>query len=406
VKKYPEAGLYDPKVIRTFFLEFPKQDWEAELGDFYGTDVELPAKLTVDGKVYPDVGVHFRGASSYFTVGSGKKRSLNISTDFGKEGQNIGGYHTLNLLNAHTDPTFLRTILYYQVAGSLFPSPKANFVRLVINGESWGLYINSQQFNKDFLRDTFQTTEGSRWKVPGSPRARGGLNYLGEDPEPYKKIYEIKSKDDPKSWDALINLCKILNQTPADQLEKKLSTVLDLDGVLKWLALENALINSDGYWIRTSDYNLYLDPKGKFHIVPHDANETFRAPGGPRGGDRAENPGVRLDPLAGADDPEKPLLNKLLEVPALKSRYLGYVKSIAEEWLDWKKLEPIIRDYQALIETDIKSDTRKLYSYEAFLKGVAAQNSPDDPTSLKTFAQDRRKYLLEHPLIVPAKVSK
>ena len=25
------------------------------------TDVEVPAKLTVDGKTYPDVGVHFRG---------------------------------------------------------------------------------------------------------------------------------------------------------------------------------------------------------------------------------------------------------------------------------------------------------------------------------------------------------
>ena len=31
------------------------------------------------------------------------------------------------------------------------PAPKANFVRLVINGENWGIYANVQQFNKDFL---------------------------------------------------------------------------------------------------------------------------------------------------------------------------------------------------------------------------------------------------------------
>ena len=31
--------------------------------DFHGTDVEVPAKLIVDGKTYDDVGVYFRGAS-------------------------------------------------------------------------------------------------------------------------------------------------------------------------------------------------------------------------------------------------------------------------------------------------------------------------------------------------------
>ena len=36
-----------------------------KLEDFHGTDVDVPAKLTVDGKTYPDVGVHFRGMSSY-----------------------------------------------------------------------------------------------------------------------------------------------------------------------------------------------------------------------------------------------------------------------------------------------------------------------------------------------------
>lgn len=103
------------------------------------------------------------------------------------------------------------------------------------------------------------STKGARWKVPGSPRGRGGLEYLGEDAEPYKRIYEIKSKDNPKSWEALIQLCKTLTETPAAQLEKALAPMLDLEGVLKFLAWESALASADGFYARASDYDLYPD---------------------------------------------------------------------------------------------------------------------------------------------------
>src|SRR5687767_4952455 len=116
VKVYSSEPLYDPKVLRTLFLEFEDADWEKELAEFYRTDVELPAKLMVDGKTYPDVGVHFRGQSSFMMVPEGRKRSLNISLNFLHDGQRLGGYRTLNLLNSNGDPTFLRAVLYQLVA--------------------------------------------------------------------------------------------------------------------------------------------------------------------------------------------------------------------------------------------------------------------------------------------------
>ena len=406
VKTFPDAGLYDPQIVRTLFLEFENPDWESELADFYHTDVEVPAKLTADGKTFRDVGVHFRGASSFFTVSTNRKRSLNLSLDFVHEDQRLAGYRTLNLLNSHTDPTFLRTILFYQIARAYIPAPKANYVRVVINGESWGIYINAQQFNKDFTRDWFNSAAGRRWKVPGSPRGDGGLVYLGDDAAEYKDRYEIKSKDDAKSWDELIRLCRVLNETPADKLEAALEPLLDIDGTLKFLALENALINNDGYWTRASDYNLYQDDKGRFHLVPHDVNETFRQPQGPgmrRGGEGGgERAGVKLDPFAGSDDTNKPLLNKLLAVPKLRERYLGYVRQIAREWLDWKKLEPIATQYQQLIAADVQSDAHSLYPFDAFRKSVledieeAGMRGPRQSISLKSFAEQRRAYLLEY----------
>jgi hypothetical protein len=405
VTSFPDAPLYAPDVLRTLFLDFENADWEKELADFNNTDVEVPAKLTVDGKVYRDVGVRFRGASSFFTVGEGWKRSLNLSVDFAHKDQRLGGYRTLNLLNSHTDPTFLRTVLYYEIAREYLAAPRANYVRVVINGESWGVFVNSQQFNSEFAREAFGSAKGARWKVPGSPRGDGGLAYHGNDPAEYRKRYEIKSKDTASSWTNLIRLCRVLNETPLDRLEKELAPLLDIDGTLKFLALENVLINSDGYWIRASDYNLYQDEKGRFHLVPHDANETFRAAGGPgmRGGSSGR--GVELDPMAGAEDANKPLLSRLLAVPSLKQRYLGHVRAIAEQWLDWGRIQPIAIRYQALIADEVKADTRKLYPFEAFQKGVAEDIQEEGPRgprttmSLKSFVEQRRAYLLAHPQV-------
>jgi len=440
VKSYPaSAGLYDPAVLRTIFLQFENADWEKELAAFHNTDVEVPATAVVDGRTYKNVGVHFRGMSSYMMVPEGLKRSLNLAFDFVDDKQELDGYRTLNLLNANGDPTFVRGLLYSDIARQYIPSPKINFMRVVINGESWGIYANAQQFNKDFTRDYFNSTKGARWKVPGSPGGRGGMEYLGEDRAAYKRIYEIKTKDDPKAWADLIHVFRLLNETPPEKLEAALSPILDIDGALKFLAIEVALVNSDGYWARASDYSIYQDEKGKFHVIPHDQNEGLADEGGGRGGPPGFGPGgpppgfgpggpppgagadgprrggppdvimvgppgggrgrgmfgranAELDPMIGLDDTSKPLRSKLLAVPALRQRYLKYVREIAEKWLDWNTLGPRVARYQSLIAEDVKVDTRKLYSGEAFTADVEGGER-----SLKSFVEKRRAYLLKTP---------
>ncbi len=432
--KSATGGLYDEGVVRTIFLDFESEDWESELSDFIRTDVEVPATMTVDGKEYKDVGVSFRGASSLMMVPAGSKRSLNISVDYAHEEQRLLGSKTLNLLNSHGDSSFMRTVLYFHIAHALkMPAPKANFVRVVINGESWGLYSNAQQFDKLLISENFGSNKGARWKVPGSPQGRGGLEYLGDTIAAYRRRYSIKTDDKDKSWKALIDLCKTLNETPADQLEAALKPKLDIEGALWFLALENTLCNEDGYWIRASDYSIYLDEHDMFHILPHDANETFmpggggprgprggpgggpggagggprggpdggppegrpaddRGPDGPRGegqpgdrpggdrpaGDRAQQPRTagQVDPLIGLEDPTKPLRSKLLKVPALRESYLRKVRTIATDWLDWGRLGPVVEGYRALIERDVEADTRKLSSFDAFKKALTGVPAP------------------------------
>ena len=467
VKNFPDAPLYDPTVLRTLFIQFPVDDWEKELSEFHGTDVDVPAKVMLDGKEYSNVGIRFRGMSSYMMVSEGRKRSLNLSIDLADSKQRIYGVKNLNLLNSHEDDSMMSTIVYSMIARQYIPAPKANFVKVVINGEFWGVYVNVEQFDKEFVKENFGSKKGTRWKVRGNPGADGGLRYVGDDLQAYRQRFQIKSSDDDKAWKDLVHLCKVIDQTPADKLEDALTPILDVDGVLRFLALDVALVNNDGYWVRSSDYSIYQDEKKVFHLIPHDMNEALHAAGGPPGGpggpggfrpfgpqggpegrpggqrpEGQESPGAglgpggpqgpggpggqpgrggrggrgggfrmmggdaKLDPLVGLEDTGKPLRSKLLAVPKFKQKYLDYVRTIAEVNLDWKKLGPEVATYRKLILDDVKVDTRKLISFEAFENATKDELSKGDTReqSLRTFIENRREFLLNHVEVKKASV--
>ncbi len=269
---FNDQPLYEARVLRTLFLEFEDADWEKELADFARTDVLVPARLILDGKTYAGVGVHFHARSASSSSSSGYKRSLDLKFDYTVAGQNLGSQRELKLLDARTDPTFLRTMLYSRVAREYGPAPGAGFVRVVINGENWGVYVSVQPFDENFIQDYFHTTAGARWTV----HSGGNLAYLGDNPEAYRNTYQLQSPDDPAAWAALIQLCKILNQTAPGELRAALAPHLDLDSTLMFLALENTLINQDGYGSNAGAYGLYLDNYGRFHLIPQDAEASFR----------------------------------------------------------------------------------------------------------------------------------
>ena len=83
---------------------------------------------------------------------------------------------------------------------------------------------------------------------------------------------------------------------------------------------------------------------------------------------------------------------------------MGYIRDIAENWLDWKKIGPLAAKYQSYIAEGVAADTRKLYSTAGFSKAVTEDGAetgfgPTAPPhlSLKSFCEQRRKYLLNYP---------
>ena len=388
-------ALYDSQTLRTLYLRFHHEDWSEQMEAFYRTDIEVPADLIVDGKVYPGVGVHFRGTSSYFTVRS-EKKSFNIAVDYGEDGQRLYGYKTLNLLNGHVDGSFLREVLYNRISRDYIPAMKTNLVKLVINGENWGVYINLQQYNKDFLAEWFDTKEGIRWKV--GPGKGGALTYVGEDPTAYQETYQLKTSNIEDPWAGLIALCKMLDEATSDaELTKNLPSVLNIDQVLWQLAVSNVFMDDDGYIHKGGDYAIYQDVNGRFHLIPHDNNESLRFGRGGRGGPGGGGPGGwswgtlengMVSPVTHEGNTERPLINRLLSNREWRARYLAHVRTVVNEWLDWKVLEPIIKEYQTLIDAEVQQDDKKLYEYEEFTTHV--------PSDLKRFVNQRREYLQNH----------
>ena len=185
VDSFPERSLYDASILRTIFIDIESDQWEKEMASLKDYGVDLSAKVTVDQQIYEKVGVRFRGNSSFFSLGDGQKRSLNLTFDWADTKQDLYCYRTLNLLNSHSDASFLRLVLYSRIAQDYIPVPKANYVHVVINGRSWGIYINEQQFNSDFTKEHFDAKGGRRWKAPPG-RDGASFVYKGDQADDYR----------------------------------------------------------------------------------------------------------------------------------------------------------------------------------------------------------------------------
>ena len=116
--------------------------------------------------------------------------------------------------------------------------------------------------------------------------------------------------------------------------------------------------------------------------------------------------GPDLDPLVALDDGGKPLRSGLLGVPRLRDHYLDHIRTIARDQLAWESIGPVIEQCRELIHDDVREDTRKLASIEAFeaaTSSTPAAGEGDRPVSLRDFIERRRAFLLRDE---PAAVSR
>lgn len=377
-------GLYDQSLVRRIDLTFPTPNFWTLLTNNYATKTYIPATLTIDGTSWDSVGVRFRGNTS-FQTGSSQKKSFKIELDNWRPGADYDGYSTLKLNNAAQDPSMMREVFYTAMIRRHIPTAKSSFVKLYLNGANWGLYSNVQQLNKDFFEEWFFSNDGIWWRAdrpPGSTGPGGGwgdgtaaLNYLTPDTSSYKPYYTLKESTRTQPWDYLVRVCDKLENTPLTALEDTLLNYMDLDRTLWYLATEIAWTDDDSYVFKGKmDYYVHLEEEtGLIVPIEYDGNSALET-----------TPASTWGVFYNVSNANYPLLNRLLNVPALRQRYLAHMRTIIAEEFDTALTNAVFAGYRALVDTVVTNDPKKMYTYSQYNTEVQV---------LKNFINTRKNYI-------------
>jgi hypothetical protein len=383
--------IYDETKVEEIRLYFKQADYWNQLTRNYNSKMDIPVRLIYKGVSYDSVAIRFKGQTSY-SMNNTQKKSFNISMDEWKD-QTLEGYKTLNLNNAFQDNSYMREILYYHFIRKYTPSAKANFVRLYINDEDWGIYSNVQQTNKTFIGEWYTDNEGINIRAdrpdgtsvtqPGGGGGGGamwgdgtaGFNFLGNDTSRYKQYYDLKSSGVSQTWQKLVSAADILNNTPFDQRERIYPEYFDIDKILWHLACENVFVDDDSYIYKGKmDYYLYYDvTSSRWSSYDYDANSTMSLA---RAG--------QWSPFYNAEKVNYPLLNKILQVPSFRQRYLAYYRTLMSDVLYEQNWTDQINQYDALIK-DIVAQEKK--------KGITFQQYQNEVNNIRNYARIRKTFL-------------
>lgn len=395
--------LYDIDTIRTFEVTV-QPDWRTVMANNYASKTFIKADVKIDNVVYKDVGVRHRGYSTYRSLPANKtdKRPWEISLDEYTPGQNVQGYDTLNINNNIWDPSFVREVAAYEFMRRYTPSPKSCYVKLKVNGEDLGLFVHTQQINKDFLEEWFEDDSGNRYRGErtGSsvPFNNTALNWLGTNQATYQAAYELKTENGPhQPWTDLIGAINVLNNTPAAQMRTEIPKSIDVDNALRFLAAGNITAWLDSYIGRVChNFYLYTDVHhGRLTIQPWDLNNSF-------GGltDGLGTTGVaRMDVFYRELDTAnpRPLFGKLVSIPEWRARYLAHYRTMQPEF-HWSKMGPRIDALRKFIRADLTADTKSIYTLAQFDQNLTQAINVGFVTvpGLQPFFTGRDAYLATH----------
>lgn len=405
-------NIYDVKTIQEVKLYFEQENWNGILDSLKqaGNDERLLANAVINGKSYDQVGVRFKGNSSYYNVrkSGSPKLPFNIKVNFKEKKQKLpGGYSTLKLSNIFRDPSYLREVLAYDIAGQYMPAPRANYARVYVNDTYLGLYNNTESIDDEFLKYFYNEKNGGlikcdpNWHSNAENDCKKGdkasLMYLGEDSLCYFNLYELK---DNGQWKDVITIADVLNNQP-----EKIEEVLDVDLTLWMHAFNNITVNLDSYLGRLChNYYLYRDSSGKFHPLVWDMNLCFggfryTGIGGPLSNEKMQN----LSPFVHYKEKneKRPLITKLLSDNLYRKIYAAHLKTILEEQFANGRYIERATEIQELIRKDVEAEENKLYTLDGFETNLKTSAKADKSTiiGIQELMEPRIQYLKKHALL-------
>ncbi len=358
--------LFGDSTVYEYRLNFTQPNfWDSLVFSFEVLDEEyMSCDLVFEDSTYADIGIRFKGNSSY-ALYPGTKKSFKLDFNRYVGTQTFFGLKKVNLNNGFMDPTQIREKLFLDVLEEHVPCIRGAFARVYINDEYWGLYTLVEQPDETFLQDRFgDSEEGNLFK--GDPS--GDLVWYGSDATSYYPRYELKTNELDNDWSDLIHLIDVLNNTGDDSLRAALTEVLDVRNFVTFQALNNMFVNLDSYYGSGHNYYLYLqDRSDRFIHLPWDVNESF----GAFGLNFAPAQILSHDLFWSGQIPaQRPLSTGVLGDDYFAELYLNLVDYLMAHQFDETRLSDRIDYYRNLIATSVDADPHSMFTYAEFNENI------------------------------------
>ncbi|MCX7847925.1 MAG: CotH kinase family protein [bacterium] len=270
--------LLEPDRVKREFGPPPKEVVESIRQPWwYYTDVLYRCSMVFSNRLFmtrlDNIGIGLRGNNSRRLP----KKSYKLDFDHFDQRLHLETLRKVKLLAEAKDRSLIRSALASYVGQEIkIPMYRAGFTLLYINGKCVGIYLLAEQENGDFLSSRFGTSGGTLYnmrKVTRWPRwpPRGGMGILeeaslllreGNDYDRYGRglVYELDRDKARAGYGPLSNFIGFLNLAPTDQFVAEIEQRFNVEGFLRYQALEILLGNGDGYWFAGNNYFLFDDP--------------------------------------------------------------------------------------------------------------------------------------------------
>ena len=257
------AGIFNPDQILDLALDLPAGDWNTVLADATNS-VYVQAQLRCGGSSPILVGVRRKRS------GGAPKVGLKIDVNLYVDGQSFAGLKKLSLENGISEGSSAgsaRDLVAEYLGWRLMASAgaitgRAAFVRLTVNGQLLGVYVNVEEVDKRFLRDRFGDDNGWLYKKSGS--TNDGYHTNETQANPYAAYFCFWEK----------NGCAA---PPPAELRASLPAHLAVDQMLRVGAMNALIGNTDSPLLKDNNYLFYDWAGGPRHYFPWDLDTTMRS---------------------------------------------------------------------------------------------------------------------------------
>lgn len=273
-----EGPLYRDDIVPRIdiFINPDTLDWIYENVESY-IEYHADFVFTTDTMrdTIPEIGFRLRGNTSRVSA----KKSFKVSFNTFHSGRQYFGVEKLNLNGEHNDPSVIRSKIGWDLFRDFgIPAPRANHVEVYINGNYYGLYINVEHIDEEFVESRFDNKNGNLYKCLWP----ADLDYLGSDPENYKytagdrRAYDLQTNVIEDDYSDLARFIVQLNQLPQAVFECEMNKNYNVYDYLKVIAVDVFLGNWDGPIYNKNNFYLYNNTQyERLEYIPYDLDNTF-----------------------------------------------------------------------------------------------------------------------------------